>query len=190
MSDKAVFRLVAAISIFVLGVVVILNRKILPAPAVMPDFVSLLPMLNAILNGSCAFLLICSLWAIRKKNIQLHKKINITAFIFSSVFLISYILAHYFMPDVRFGDINHDGVLDDGEKAEVSGVRGTYLLILTSHIILAAAVLPVILLSFYYGLKNEVIKHKKIVRFTYPIWLYVTITGVVVYMMVKPYYPF
>jgi putative membrane protein len=190
MSDKAVFRLVATISIFVLGVVIILNRKILPAPAVMPGFVSFLPMLNALLNGSCTILLLFSLWAIKNKNIQLHKKINITAFIFSSVFLVSYILAHYFMPDVRFGDLNHDGLLDDAEKAAVSGVRGIYLIILTSHIILAAGVLPLILLSFYFGLKNEVIKHKKIVRFTYPIWLYVTITGVVVYMMVKPYYPF
>ena len=94
------------------------------------------------------------------------------------------------MPDVRFGDINHDGILDETEKAAVSGVRGIYLVILTSHIILAAAVLPVILLSFYFGLKNAVERHKKIVRFTYPIWLYVTITGVVVYLMVKPYYPF
>jgi len=190
MSDKAVFRLVTVISVFVLGVVIILNRKILPAPAVMPGFVSFLPMLNAFINGSCTLLLLFSLWAIKNKNIQLHKKINITAFIFSSVFLVSYILAHYFMPDVRFGDINHDGVLDDMEKIAVSGIRGVYLFILTTHIVLAAAVLPLILLSFYFGLKNEVVKHKKIVRFTYPIWLYVTITGVVVYLMVKPYYPF
>ncbi|MGZ3864863.1 MAG: DUF420 domain-containing protein [Bacteroidia bacterium] len=190
MSDKAVFRLVAAISIFVLGVVVILNRKILPAPAVMPGFVSFLPMLNAIINGSCTVLLLFSLWAIKNKNIQLHKKINITAFIFSAFFLVSYILAHYFMPDIRFGDLNHDGTLDEAEKAAVSGIRGTYLFILVTHIVLAAAVLPVILLSFYFGLKNEVVKHRKIVRFTYPIWLYVTITGVVVYLMVKPYYPF
>ncbi|MGZ3943124.1 MAG: DUF420 domain-containing protein, partial [Bacteroidia bacterium] len=105
-------------------------------------------------------------------------------------FLVSYILAHYFMPDIRFGDLNHDGTLDEAEKAAVSGIRGTYLFILVTHIVLAAAVLPVILLSFYFGLKNEVVKHRKIVRFTYPIWLYVTITGVVVYLMVKPYYPF
>ena len=190
MSDKAVFRLITVISVFVLGVVIILNRKILPAPAVMPGFVSYLPMLNAFINGSCTILLLFSLWAIKNKNIQLHKKINISAFILSSIFLVSYILAHYFMPDVRFGDLNHNGILDDAEKIAVSGIRGVYLFILTTHIVLAAAVLPIILLSFYFGLKNEVAKHKKIVRFTYPIWLYVTITGVVVYLMVKPYYPF
>src|ERR1700758_3374321 len=148
MSDKTVFRLVTVISIFILAVVIILNRKILPAPAVMPGFVSYLPMLNALLNGSCTILLLFSLWAIKNKNIQLHKKINITAFIFSSVFLVSYILAHYFMSDVRYGDVNHDGILDDAERAAVTGIRGVYFFILTSHIILAAGVLPLILLSF------------------------------------------
>ncbi len=189
MSDKAVFRLVSAISIFVLGVVVILNRKILPQPEVMPGFVQYLPPLNALMNGSCFVLLLFSLWAIKGKKIQLHKKINLTAFFFSSIFLVSYILAHFFMPDVKYGDLDHNGTLTDVEKAEAP-VRGLYLIILTTHIILAAGVLPLILLSFWYGLKNEVIKHKKIVRFTYPLWLYVTITGVVVYLMVKPYYPF
>ena len=190
MSDKAVFRLVTAISIFVFVVVVILNQKVLPRPEVMPSFVSCLPLLNATLNGTCTVLLLLSLWAIKKKNIALHKKINLTAFVLSSLFLVSYILAHYFMPDVKFGDINHDNIVDEGELFTVLGVRGTYFFILISHIILAAIVLPMILISFYFGLKNDVVKHRKIVRFSYPIWLYVTITGVVVYAMVKPYYPF
>lgn len=190
MSDKAVFRLVAVISIFVLAVVVVLNRKILPQPETMPGFIQYLPPLNAIINGTCAVLLLFSLWAIRNKNIRLHKKINLTAFMLSSLFLVSYILAHFFMPDVKFGDADHNGILENTEKAAVGGVRGTYLLILVTHIVLAAAVLPVILLSFWYGLKNEIVKHRRIVRFTYPLWLYVTVTGVVVYLMVKPYYPF
>lgn len=189
MSDKAVFRLVTAISIFVLGVVIILNRKILPQPEVMPGFIQYLPPLNAFLNGTCALLLLISLWAILNKKISLHKKINLSTFVLSSLFLVSYILAHFFMPDVKYGDMDHNGVLDEAEKA-AAGSRGIYLVILTSHIILAAAVLPVILLSFWYGLKNDVVKHKKIVRYTYPVWLYVAITGVVVYLMVKPYYPF
>jgi len=190
MSDKTVFRIVTVVSIFVFAVVVILNRKILPQPEIMPGFVQYLPPLNAFINGTCAVLLLLSLWAIKNKKISLHKKINLTAFFLSSIFLVSYILAHFFMPDVKYGDLNHNGVLEEAEKAAVSGLRGTYLIILTSHIILAAGVLPVILLSFWYGLKNEVVKHKKIVRFAYPIWLYVTITGVVVYLMVKSYYPF
>ncbi|MEO8761329.1 MAG: DUF420 domain-containing protein [Bacteroidia bacterium] len=189
MSDKAVFRFVIAISIFVFGVVVVLNQKILPRPDVMPSFVQYLPPLNATLNGTCTILLLASLWFIKRKNIAMHKKINLTAFVLSALFLVSYILAHYFMPDIKFGDINHDNILDDAEKNLATG-RGLYLFILITHIILAALVLPLILISFYFGLKNEVVKHRKIVRFSYPIWLYVTITGVVVYLMVKPYYPF
>jgi putative membrane protein len=73
---------------------------------------------------------------------------------------------------------------------EDNSMRGLYLAILISHIILAALVLPLVLLAFYYGLKMNVEKHRKIVRFTYPIWLYVTITGVVVYLMISPYYKF
>lgn len=189
MSDKAVFRIVTAVSIFVFAVVVILNRKILPQPETLPGFVQYLPPLNAFINGTCSVLLLLSLWAIKNKNVALHKRINLSAFFLSAIFLVSYILAHFFMPDVKYGDLNHDGVLDDAEKAGAS-MRGFYLIILTTHIILAAGVLPLILLSFWYGLKNEVIKHKKIVRFTYPLWLYVTITGVVVYLMVRSYYPF
>ncbi len=189
MSDKAVFRFVIAISIFVFAVVVILNQKVLPRPDVMPSFVQYLPPLNATLNATCTILLLASLWFIKRKNIVIHKKINLTAFVLSALFLVSYIVAHYFMPDVKFGDINHDNILDDAEKNLATG-RSLYLFILISHIILAALVLPMILISFYFGLKNEVVKHRKIVRFSYPIWLYVTITGVVVYLMVKPYYPF
>jgi putative membrane protein len=189
MSDKAVFRLVSVISIVVLGVVVVLNRKILPQPETIPGFVQYLPPLNAFLNGTCAILLMISLWAILNKKITLHKRLNLTTFMISSLFLVSYIFAHFFMPDVKYGDLNHDGILTDEEKA-VAPARGFYLILLTTHIILAAAVLPVILLSFWYGLKNNVQKHKKIVRYTYPVWLYVAITGVVVYLMVKPYYPF
>jgi putative membrane protein len=73
---------------------------------------------------------------------------------------------------------------------EGNPMRTLYLTILVSHIILAALVLPLILLAFYYGLQMNVEKHKKIVRFAYPIWLYVTITGVVVYLMISPYYQF
>ena len=176
MSDKAVFRLVTAISIFVFVVVVILNQKVLPRPEVMPSFVTLLPTLNAIINGTCAVLLLLSLWAIKKKNIALHKKINLTAFVLSSLFLVSYIMYHWMALETTFPKDNP--------------LRPVYLFILLTHIVLAAIVLPLVLISFYFGLKNEVVKHRKIVRFSYPIWLYVTITGVVVYLMIKPYYPF
>jgi putative membrane protein len=106
------------------------------------------------------------------------------------LFLVSYILFHYLKPETLYGDINGDGKVTDAEKAATGSIRYVYYVILTSHIILAASVLPLILLSFYRGLKMQVEKHKKLVRWTFPIWLYVTITGVIVYLMISPYYHF
>jgi putative membrane protein len=187
-NDKTVFKIVLAVSALICVVVVVLNQKLIPVPDTFPAFIYKLPMLNAFLNGSCSLLLMASLWAIKKRNIELHKKLNLTAFLLSSLFLISYVTAHYFIPDTKFGDDNHNEVLEQTELALVSGIRPIYLVILLSHIFLAVIVLPMILLSFYYALKDDRVKHKKITRFSYPIWLYVTITGVVVYAMISPYY--
>lgn len=187
-NDKTVFKIVLAVSALICVVVVVLNQKLIPVPDTFPAFIYKLPMLNAFLNGSCSVLLIASLWAIKKRNIELHKKLNLTAFLLSSLFLISYVTAHYFIPDTKFGDVNHNEVIEQAELALVSGIRPIYLVILLSHIFLAVIVLPMILLSFYYALKDDRVKHKKITRFSYPIWLYVTITGVVVYAMISPYY--
>ncbi len=174
--DRLVFNIVTIVSIVVFVAVVILNRKILPRPEIMPSWVMYLPKLNAFINGTCTVLLLLSLYFIKQKNIAAHKAINLTAFGLSSLFLISYILYHWMANETSF-------------PAENS-MRSIYLTILISHIILAACVLPLVLLSFYYGLQMNVEKHKKIVRFTYPIWLYVTVTGVIVYAMISPYYQF
>lgn len=183
MNDKAVFRLVMAISVVVFAAVIILNRKILPVPEVIPDFVYKLPKLNAMINGTCTLLLLLSLYMIRQKNIVLHKKLNTITFILSSVFLLSYITYHWMAQETTY-------------PAE-GPMRSTYLVILVSHIILAALVLPLVLLSFYYGLKSQhpggeayIIKHRILTRWSFPIWLYVTITGVIVYVMISPYYEF
>jgi putative membrane protein len=190
MTDKFISRFVAAVSIFVFLVVLILNRHLIPAPAVIPSFIVYLPKLNAILNGTCSILLLTSLYFIKQRNIAVHKRINILTFCLSSIFLVSYILFHYLNPETRFGDLNGDGILSPEEKAAVGNIRYVYYVILTSHIILAAGVLPLILLSFYRGLQMQVEKHKKLVRWAFPIWLYVTVTGVIVYFMIAPYYPF
>jgi len=172
MSDKSFFTLSIIVSVIVFAVVVILN--IIPKPAFVPGFVTHLPLLNACLNGTCSILLLSSLYFIKKKNIPAHKKINITAFFFSSAFLVSYILYHYFSEETSFPKNNP--------------LRPVYLIILLSHIVFAALVLPFILISFYRGLNMQVERHKKIVRWSYPIWLYVTITGVIIYLMISPYY--
>jgi putative membrane protein len=183
MNDKLVFRLVTIVSIVVFVAVIILNKKILPVPETIPDFVYKLPKLNAMLNGTCSLLLLLSLYMIKQKNIAVHKKINIIAFCLSSVFLLSYIVYHWMAKEATF--------------PTDSPLRTPYLIILISHIILAAIVLPLVLLSFYYGLKSQlpnneayIQKHKTITRWSFPIWLYVTITGVIVYLMISPYYVF
>jgi putative membrane protein len=175
-NDKLYFRIVLGVSIAVFLLVVVLNRKWLPRPDVIPSFVFFLPKFNAIINGTCSILLLISLYFIRNKNVTAHKNTNIVTFILSSLFLGSYVTFHYFANETIFPQDNP--------------IRPLYLVILVSHIILAALVLPLILLSFYQGLMMNVEKHKKLVRWAFPIWLYVTVTGVVVYLMISPYYQF
>lgn len=187
-NDKTVFKIVLVATLLVCTLVVILNLKLIPVPDTFPSFIYKLPLLNAILNGTCSILLVASLMAIKKRNITLHKKLNLTAFFVSALFLLSYVTAHYFIPDTKFGDVNHDLFLDANELSSVSSIRPIYLTILLSHIFLAVIVLPLVLISFYFGLKDDREKHKKITRFSYPIWLYVTVSGVIVYILISPYY--
>jgi putative membrane protein len=191
MTDKFIFRFVAGVTIFVIAVVIVLNRHLIPGPATPPAFTPYLPLLNAILNGTCSVLLLTSLYFIKQGNITVHKRLNILTFCLSSLFLVSYILFHYLMQhDTIYGDTNGDGVLSADERTAAGSLRTIYLSLLVPHIILAAGVLPLILLSFYRGLQMQVQKHKKLVRWAFPIWLFVTLSGVVVYLMIKPYYHF
>ncbi|WPU98139.1 DUF420 domain-containing protein [Mucilaginibacter sp. cycad4] len=191
MSDKFIIRFVAVVTIVVIALVVLLNRHLIPGPQVAPAFTPYLPMLNAVLNGTCTILLLFSLYYIKQGNITIHKRLNIITFCLSALFLASYVLFHYLMRnEIVYGDLNGDGYLSDAERASAGSLRTIYLAILTPHIILAAAVLPLILLSFHRGLQMQVEKHRKLVRWAFPIWLYVTASGVVVYLMIRPYYHF
>ena len=187
LSEKKV-KIIIYTTVAVCALVIVLNQKWIPHPDSFPHFIYSLPKLNAFLNGSCSILLLFSLWAIKNKNIERHKKLNISAFILSVLFILSYVTAHYFIPDTKFGDLNHDEIMSPEESNIVSGIKPLYVIILLSHIFLAVAVLPMVLLSFYYGLTDQREKHKKLTRFSYPIWLYVTVTGVIVYLMIAPYY--
>jgi putative membrane protein len=187
-NEKAIKWTSYIATITICGLVAILNQKWIPHPDKFPDFIYKLPTLNALLNGTCSVLLLFSLWAIKRRDIELHKRLNLTAFVLSALFLISYVTAHYFIPDTKYGDVNHDGVMSTVESEAVSGIKPLYVIILLTHIFLAVAVLPMVLLSFYYGLTDQRAKHRKLTRFSYPIWLYVTVTGVVVYLMISPNY--
>ncbi|MBS1652706.1 MAG: DUF420 domain-containing protein [Bacteroidetes bacterium] len=187
-NEKKIKVLIAVITFLICLLVALLNQKIIPHTGAIPTFIYKLPALNAIINATCSVILILSLFAIKQKKIALHKKLNTMALGLSLLFFISYVTAHYFIPDTKYGDFNHDGLISLDEKAAVSAIKPIYLLILLSHIFLAIIVLPLVMLSFYYGLTNQVNKHRKLTRYSYPVWLYVTISGVIVYFMISPYY--
>jgi len=143
---------------------------------------------NAVINSVVALLLLCGLIAVRTKHYLLHKRIMLTAMFLSVLFLISYICHHLFAGEARFGDINHDGVLSETEKINAGRARIVYYFILGTHIPLAGLVLPLVLFTAYRALIGEYDKHKKLVRITWPVWFYVAVTGVIVYLMISPYY--
>ena len=134
-----------------------------------------LPFFHAILNGCTAILLAVAFGMIKTKKVALHRLSNILAFSLSAVFLISYVISHISNPDSHFG----------GE----GWVRPIYFFILISHIVLSIPVLPLAMLSIYRGLNNQISAHKKLVKWTFPIWMYVAVTGVLVYIFMAPYYP-
>ena len=174
LSDQLAKRLIWIVSIAVFAVVVILSN--LPKANTVPEIVTYLPKLNAICNATAFILLIFSLQSIKSGKVERHKKLNLAAFVVSAIFLLSYVAFHSFGVETHFPVEN--------------ALRSTYLFILITHIILAAVVLPLVLFSFYLGLTGKIDKHRKLSKFTYPIWLYVTLSGVIVYLMISPYYKF
>jgi putative membrane protein len=104
------------------------------------------------------------------------------------LFPVSYICHHLFAGESRFGDLDHNGILSEAEKATAGSARIIYYIILGTHIPLAGIILPFVLFSAYRGLTGDYTRHKKLARITWPIWFYVAVTGVVVYLMISPYY--
>jgi len=144
--------------------------------------------INAVVNSMVAVLLVAGIIAAKQHKYLLHKKIMLAAIALSVVFLVSYICHHLLAGETKFGDINHDGILSADEKSTAGIARTIYYLILITHIPLAAIILPFILFTAYRALTGEYEKHKKLVRITWPIWFYVAVTGVIVYLMISPYY--
>jgi putative membrane protein len=149
---------------------------------------SYLPRLNASINSLTTLLLLLALWAVKVKKIDLHKKLMFVCLGLGAMFLLSYVAYHATTASVIFGDLNHDGLRDEVEKSILGSSLFIYQFILLSHILLSFIVLPLVLTAVYFALMDKISNHKKIVRFAYPIWLYISITGVLVYMMINPYY--
>jgi putative membrane protein len=143
------------------------------APTGFAQRFSFLPALNAVLNGLSAIALCTGYYFIRQRKIQAHRNSMLTAFLFSSLFLISYIVNHALHGDTHF----------PGHSA----IRTFYLIILASHIILSIVALPLVLVTFFLSLTGRFPIHRRVARYTFPIWLYVSVTGVVVFAMLKTY---
>lgn len=133
-----------------------------------------LPLFHAVLNGSTALLLIAGYYFMSIKEYKWHRNLMITAFVLSSIFLVSYVISKISNEPVPFGGF---GV-----------ARYIYFFILITHIVLSAIIVPLVLFTMYRGLTGQYKKHAKIARWTFPIWLYVAITGVLVYVFMIPYY--
>lgn len=138
--------------------------------------VSFLPKLNAILNSGTALALLVGFYFVKNQNIKMHRLTMFLAFVLSSVFLVSYVIYHANAQHTKFPTEN--------------SLKYVYYFVLLTHILLSAVVVPLVLSSIYYGVTNQIEKHKKVVKYTFPIWLYVSVTGVIVYAMISPYYQF
>ena len=152
------------------------------------DWVYFLPHFNGALNTSTTFTLVAGFIFIKRKNVNLHNKMMVTSFILGSIFLISYVIYHASAESTIFGDINRNGILEPVELEEIGSLRSFYLVLLVAHIVLAVFVVPFVLFAFYFALTDRIAKHKKVVRFTLPIWLFVSVSGVLVYLMIRNYY--
>lgn len=152
------------------------------------DWIRMLPAVHAGINSITVIILIAALIAIINGKVSLHRACMMTALFMGVLFLVSYIIYHSSVESVKFGDLNHDGIVDVNELATLGSNRLIYLILLASHIVLSILVVPFVLLAFYYALTDQLTKHRRMVHFTYPVWMYVSVTGVIIYFMIKPYY--
>ena len=149
---------------------------------------SFLPPFHASLNALTAVVLLVAYYFIRQKKVTLHRRMIYIAMSLSALFLLSYVVYHFTTPETLFGDANHDGIVSPEEKAALGGIRTVYLLLLLSHITLAALILPFVLFTFIRAYTNQFDRHRKMARWVLPLWLYVAITGPICYLMLMPYY--
>ncbi len=138
-----------------------------------PDWVGALPAANAFFNSLSAICLVLGYWNIRRGNRTVHMRFMVSATVFSALFLVSYITYHYFHGDTKFP--GH------------GWIRPVYFSILISHIGLSMIALPLIFATLWYALRNQFRFHRGVARWTFPVWLYVSVTGVIVYFVLRSY---
>tara|TARA_B110001469_G_scaffold124365_1_gene137855 strand:- start:2100 stop:2687 length:588 start_codon:yes stop_codon:yes gene_type:complete len=147
-----------------------------------------LPPIYASVNGLTAIVLIAAVIAIKKGNRKLHERLNTLAIFCSLLFLVMYVAYHMTSDSTKFGDLNFDGITSDLEAAKLGMVLYLYRFILVTHIVLSIVVIPFVLTTYMRAKLTDFPAHKKIAKITFPLWLYVAVTGVIVYIMISPYY--
>ena len=185
-NDKLAYILIGVFSVVVFVVVTFLSKFTLEVE--LPFDKHIFALINAVINSAVAVLLVAGLIAIKQKNYTLHKSIMLTAMVLSLLFLVTYIAHHLLAGEAKFGDANFDGLVDDAEKALLGNTRPFYLILLGTHIVLAATSLPFILFTAYRALTSDFAAHKALSKKVWPIWFYVAVTGPIVYLMIKQYY--
>ena len=184
METKKQNYLIIALSVIIPIAVALLFKVRLPI-----DRLGFLPPIYATTNAITAVLLTFAVIQIKKGNRVLHEKLIKSAMVLSVLFLVMYVLYHASSDATKYGDTNHDGILSEAEKLAVSGSLLIYRIILASHILLSIGVIPFVLFTYARATNSNFEAHKKIAKYTFPLWLYVAVTGVVVYLMISPYYP-
>lgn len=175
------------ITVLVLALVGLMRQVKIPLPEGV-DLGFLAPF-HATVNALTAVVLIYAFYQIKNKNVQAHRRAIYVALGLSVLFLLSYVAYHFTTPETIFGDQDHDGVLSPEELAAVGSRRTLYLVLLLSHISLAGLILPFILFTFIRAYTNQIERHRRMAKWVFPAWLYVAITGPIVYFMLAPYYP-
>lgn len=185
-NDRKAYWVIWIFSVVVFTLIALLSNFKL---SIHPGFdIHIFAKINAVINSAVAVLLVAGLISIKNRKYVLHRNIMITAMLLSVLFLVSYIAHHLLAGEARFGDINHDGLLSHAEKLQAGSVRVFYLILLSTHIILAAVILPFILFTAYRALTSEWPLHRKLAKYTWPLWFYVAVTGPLVYYLISPYY--
>jgi putative membrane protein len=181
-------KLIVAVSIIVPLVVALLFSVKLRDLGVDVEPFTFLPPIYAGINGITAVVLVVAVNAIKNGNRKLHENLMKFAIACSLAFLVMYVAYHMTSYDTKYGDVNHDGILDVTEASAVGSIRYLYYFILISHILLSITIIPLVLFTYVRALAKRFDKHKKLAKITFPIWLYVAVTGVIIYVMISPYY--
>lgn len=171
-NDRLANIIIISLSVVVFALVVLMRKVKIDLGF---DFdTHIFPKISAALNSIVAVLLLAGLLAVKQKKFEVHKRIMLSAVVCSILFLVTYVLYHFTTTETTYGGTGSSKLI--------------YLIILLTHITLAGVILPFILFAVYRGLTGEYIRHKKLTRYVWPIWFYVSVTGVIVYFMISPYY--